>query len=214
MENASNKRNIVNGPHLPAQTPLSHDQKKALLVLAFFSLIILIFGFWRIRYQIYSPFDYEKIIAAAGNDTVETENLDYNLDTDKDGISDYEESEIYNTSPYLEDSDSDGFKDKDEILHGTDPNCPAGQVCQEVLDTTIASTTTGTTSELLDLLEIDTEEAGGADPLESMLSGQSDAATLRQLLIENGMDKDTLDKISDADLLKSYQESLQDTNQE
>lgn len=212
MENASNKRNIVNGQHLSAKTPLSHDQKKALLVLAFFSLVILIFGFWRIRYQIYSPFDYSRALAVADNDAVETENVDYNLDTDKDGISDYEESGVYNTSPYLEDSDSDGFKDKDEILHGTDPNCPAGQVCQEVLDTT--STTTDNTSELLDLLEMDTEEVGGADPLEAMLSGQSDAATLRQLLIENGMDKETLDKISDADLLKSYQDSLQDAKQE
>jgi hypothetical protein len=35
-----------------------------------------------------------------------------------------------------------------------------------------------------------------------------DAATLRQLMIEQGMDKAMLDKISDAELMKSFEETL------
>ncbi len=50
-------------------------------------------------------------------------------DDDLDGISNYEETNVHNTSPYLSDSDSDGLSDKYEIDTGTDPLCPSGQEC-------------------------------------------------------------------------------------
>lgn len=45
-------------------------------------------------------------------------------DTDKDGISDYDEVNIYNTDPFVADTDADGFIDGSEILSGFDPNDP------------------------------------------------------------------------------------------
>jgi len=51
------------------------------------------------------------------------------LDTDQDGLSDYEELYVFNTSPYLDDSDSDGLLDGAEVKNSTDPNCPQGQNC-------------------------------------------------------------------------------------
>jgi len=204
MENASNKRKIVNGAPADSLAPLSHNQKKALLVLAFFSLVVLIFGVWNIRHQIYSPFDYSRSLATTENAAAtSTTANDYTTDTDKDGISDYEEINVYSTSPYLEDTDSDGFNDKDEILHGTDPNCASGQVCHEVLLST--STPTSTVS---NIQTTETTPTTGSSSLESMLEGGSDAASLRQLLLDNGMDKATLDQISDEDLMKSYLESI------
>lgn len=53
-----------------------------------------------------------------------------NQDSDLDGLSDYSEIYVYKTSPYLEDTDSDGKWDKDEVVAGTDPNCPEGENCQ------------------------------------------------------------------------------------
>ena len=44
-----------------------------------------------------------------------------NLDTDQDGISDYDEVTIYSTDPYTADSDNDGFQDGAEILNGYNP---------------------------------------------------------------------------------------------
>lgn len=53
------------------------------------------------------------------------------LDSDLDGLDDYSEIYVYKTSAYLEDSDGDGILDKQEILAGTDPNCPEGQDCTD-----------------------------------------------------------------------------------
>ncbi len=54
-------------------------------------------------------------------------------DTDRDGLSDYDERYIYGTSPYDQDSDNDGYSDYDEVKAGTDPldkkDYPKAEVC-------------------------------------------------------------------------------------
>ncbi len=42
-------------------------------------------------------------------------------DTDGDGVSDYEEINIYHTNPLVRDTDGDGVSDRNEILDGTNP---------------------------------------------------------------------------------------------
>ena len=43
------------------------------------------------------------------------------LDRDGDGLSSWEEVNVYHTDPGLADSDGDGFSDGEEVLNGTDP---------------------------------------------------------------------------------------------
>jgi hypothetical protein len=117
-------------------------------------------------------------------------------DTDGDGLSDYDEINVYKTSPYLEDSDSDGILDKQEILQGTDPNCPTGQVCN-VQEAPASSEAPTATSTILNEGTVDT----------SAPSTEVTPELLRQILLQNGYDKATLDKISDADIMKSYEEA-------
>lgn len=50
------------------------------------------------------------------------------LDSDKDGITDYDEVNIYKTNPFSADTDGDGFTDGAEILGGYDPLDPHSQV--------------------------------------------------------------------------------------
>ena len=42
-------------------------------------------------------------------------------DTDEDGVSDYDENEIYKSNPLNKDSDGDGYEDGVEVSKGTDP---------------------------------------------------------------------------------------------
>jgi len=51
------------------------------------------------------------------------------VDTDGDGLSDFDEENIFFTSKYLSDSDGDGLSDFEEIKMGSDPNCPTGSSC-------------------------------------------------------------------------------------
>ncbi len=55
------------------------------------------------------------------------------LDSDHDGISDYDEAQIYYTDPLSQDSDKDSVPDGDEILKGTNPrdSAPSTTVAYE-----------------------------------------------------------------------------------
>jgi hypothetical protein len=44
------------------------------------------------------------------------------MDTDNDGLRDYDETDIYGTDPENSDSDGDGYPDGEEVKRGFDPN--------------------------------------------------------------------------------------------
>jgi len=204
---------------------LSKSQKISVVFLAFFAFILIIGWGWQLKKNINSPFtprstenSPNKFLADVpefcrdGNCFSNQDELLKNSDTDKDGLNDFDELNIYKTSPYLEDSDSDGYSDKSELDSGNDPNCPVGREC--------ATSFINLNNDPL----LDTEENGlgdlelipgvgslinsGASADQDVLSGNSDAQTLRQMLLDAGMDKVILDQISDENLLKSYQEVL------
>lgn len=118
-------------------------------------------------------------------------------DTDQDGLSDYDELYFYNTSPYIEDTDSDGELDKEEIDKGEDPNCPKGEICGGALRQEI-KTSFGSIKPP-DELEIE-------NPLDAIRD--LDASQLRSLLRESGMTPDMLDQISDQELESMYKKTL------
>lgn len=200
--------------------PLSRGQKIAAGVLAVFAVLVIGLWFAQFKKSIISPLR----TAGTGQELAQNENSDEalkNKDTDSDGLSDWDELNLYKTSPYLEDSDSDGFSDKEEINNGTDPNCPAGRQCFSA-DASAGETNQNTgsllgTSSPDNLLSNQLNlQAGGQNQdtgLQNVLSGNSDAATLRKMLLDAGMDKAMLDKISDEDLIKSYQETLNSSKQ-
>lgn len=224
---------------MPKQSPppLDKNQKIAAASLAVFAVLIIVMWFAQLRNNIYGPFN-----APAGQSQVAQTGVDDQAakdaalkakDTDGDGLSDYDELNIYRTSPYLADTDGDGLKDGDEIKAGTDPNCPKGKTCgQGLLDNTApaqdASTSGATALPDAGLNNLTTQNdtlnsllnqfgatqpttpAAGAALTPDQLNALKniDVASLRQLLIQAGMDKATLDKISDTELMKSYSETF------
>jgi hypothetical protein len=133
------------------------------------------------------------------------------LDTDGDGLSDYDELYIYNTSPFLEDSDSDGVSDKIEIERGQDPNCPIGKDCSGSILVNPAATI-DTAPEVISAVAdsisqpVILPDNTGDLTADSILP--TDVNSLRQVLLQAGMDQSMLDQFSDDDLLQAYQEAF------
>ncbi|PSO45039.1 MAG: hypothetical protein BRC22_01565, partial [Parcubacteria group bacterium QH_9_35_7] len=113
---------------------LTIQQKVGASLLVIFGVLAISLGGLQLRNQIYTPFAIEpqaqaqKALAEFFNDK---EARLRRLDTDKDGLNDYEEINVYNTSRFIKDTDSDGFTDKEEVEQGTDPLCPEGEKCKQ-----------------------------------------------------------------------------------
>jgi len=207
----------------PTPPPLEKNQKIAAISLAVFAVLVVALWFAQLKNNIYGPFN----TPAGSSQTALSEEesqaaKDAALkakDTDGDGLFDYDELNTYKTSPYLTDTDGDGFKDNEEIAKGFDPNCPQGRTCAGgLLDNTPVNQAASASSASGDTLNNLLNQFGASQPAtqsdDSLTSDQlkalknMDAAGLRELLLQNGMDKATLDKISDTDLLKSFEETL------
>lgn len=126
-------------------------------------------------------------------------------DTDKDGISDYDELNIFSTSPYIADSDSDGRQDGVEITEGGDPNCALGKTC--------ASTEliqAGANSAFLNA-QAPTAPAATETPTlndaVSVLQGLS-VSEVRELLQGSGVEAEQLAQLSDEEIMALYQDAL------
>ncbi|MDO8668720.1 MAG: hypothetical protein Q7K65_00310 [Candidatus Buchananbacteria bacterium] len=163
------------------------------LVVSFFAVIL---GITQFSSSLRKP--VTDLMLLAGQDTSSSSDAlailaQQQKDTDGDGLSDYDELSVYGTSPYLADSDSDGVSDKEEITAGHDPNCSTGDNCFR--------------TEAVYLNQ--NLNSGSGQTL--LLSG-SDPQALRALLLQNGFPQDQLDKITDDQLLTTYQQALAGQN--
>lgn len=219
---------------------LSKNQKWAVAGLAVFAVLIVVLWSVQLKNNIYGPLNSGSTgtnETAQVSDQTASDLALKNKDTDSDGLNDYDELNIYKTSPYLEDSDGDKLKDGEEVAKGADPNCPAGRTCatsEFIGDNASTPASPGlqqggpassadTLNNLSDqsaALNSLLDQMNAANPAaDSSASGDLtaeqkqalkgiDAASLRQLLIEAGMDKTALDQISDTELMQSYNETL------
>jgi hypothetical protein len=191
-------------------------------VLVFFGISTLILGILKISTtisstELYNQAENEPINSSAGIDNMQKsiEELQAS-DTDGDGLSDFDELYVYNTSMYLADTDSDGYDDKSEIDGGYDPNCPKGLDCRgtsssvdettdqtadQTTDQTTDETTGQTTDQTTDMSQLPTETK---EQLENLTPDE-----IRQLLLATGqINQEDLDKIDDATLMQVMEEIL------
>lgn len=181
--------------------------KKALIVLfLFFGVFLIFFSFRQLKNNIYSPFNFAVGDATDLNEAESDLASKYKLqdmDTDGDGLSDYDEIYIYDTSPYLADTDSDGVSDYDEIALNTDPLCAEGQDCYGLEDNFLVEP-----DEVIPADEVNTElvveKSEELSVIEDIMSGEIDASILRKLLLDNGFVEEELEQISDEDLKQVY----------
>jgi hypothetical protein len=146
-------------------------------------------------------------------------------DTDLDGLSDYDEKNLYGTSPYLSDTDSDGIDDKTEVTSGTDPLCKTGTTCSAGISDSgafVPATAAGTFVSDVPKPAAPVPPTGvGGD---SQLSANASSGTLtpgdierlkalpvseiRTLLISSGANADAVGAMSDAEVQSTYLELL------
>lgn len=176
---------------------LSKEQKIGFVLLLCFAVLAVGLGILQIRNTMYAPFALNTNVPSELKDKVNDQlSLQYR-DTDMDGLSDFDELYVYNTSPYLADTDSDGIPDKQEVDQGTDPNCATGKTCipEETAQVAVTSSTLGTAVD-------------PGTPPQDINQMLQDPKQLRQMLSQAGMDKKVLDSYSDADLLKMTQDAM------
>lgn len=115
------------------QTPLTGQQKLGLSVFVVIGIATLFLGIMQIKKNVASPFVRNTDIKFRTPEEIEKANEDRlkALDTDGDSVNDFDELYVFRTSPYLEDSDSDGEPDGKEIAANSDPNCPKGKTCRQ-----------------------------------------------------------------------------------
>lgn len=129
-------------------------------------------------------------------------------DTDKDGLSDYDERALYRTSKYLTDSDNDGIGDGLEVQNGKNPNCPEGSDCS-AQDASAVGPGQGVEG-FAGLLPTDsamTAEIKTPEDLEKYLN----ALTLDQIraaLEQSGVAKETLAGLTDTQLRELFDRAL------
>ena len=195
-------------------------QKIGFSLLLVFGLLTVGLGFLQLRNTIYLPFANNALADATGQ-KVSTAAIDeltaaQRLDTDHDGLSDYDENNFYGTSQYIPDTDSDGTPDGEEVKKGTDPLCAAGKVCETAADNKTATSTASTTdfsspllqtvSSPVDLVNAATPKTetalGGSETTIDVAALANNPAAVRKLLKDSGQLTDAdLAKLTDAELL-------------
>ncbi len=211
--------------------------KKAFLVIAAIAILILIFWIIQLRKNIIYP------LHGGVNPKILQQLADSNLqqtqtptgeeaelksrDTDADGLNDWDELNLYKTSPYLADSDSDSFSDKAEIESGNDPNCPKGENCflnstqSGESDTELSSGSLLESSLLMPTSTATLSVTGTTSPSVSQLSAEeknalreslgdkiNDPTAIRALLAQMGMDQNSLSALSDQVIIETLNNLL------
>lgn len=134
-------------------------------------------------------------------------------DTDGDGLVDYDELYVYKTSPYIADSDSDGYTDQEEIFSGNNPNCPTGKTCGVSGDGGETAGSAVSTDELLEAIgveEVDvyTEvDLNSPEALESFFE-QATLEQIRAALLDAGVSQEELDAIDDETLQLFFEDLI------
>ena len=218
------------------RSKLNTEQKMALVLFLILSTGGIFFGFRSFGANIYRPIQLQFAKFYTGEDVVNPDSAEAKQmaalklkDTDGDGLSDYDETYVYKTNPYLKDSDSDGIDDKTEVMGGTDPNCPTGKVCNTA---TGAPTDAGTNTSEAVASDTSSVTAGlvglTTDPTAILDSGKIQFKTkadveayansitvkqIRDMLLQSGQIKKVdLDKISDQDLQQIYKDAVGQTS--
>ena len=210
----------------PERSALSAEQKVAFALLMFLGIGGVFFGFKSFGANLIRPVELqfaeyanrERVLTTDEREKKEIEESK-KRDTDVDGLTDYDELYVFKTSPYLDDSDSDGVSDQEEIFSGEDPNCPIGKTCGAVAtgEATVDSTGTdvkgvlGTTVGANSILSSGgLDFATGADVEAFFRDVTMDE--IRSALLQSGVPAEQLEALDDDTLRDYFDQAVDNTS--
>lgn len=204
---------------MESNTKITREQKVRVALLFVFALLTVALAFFQIRNNVMTPFVYRSKVDTEKKTLRDFQVQLQNVDTDQDGINDYDELNFHGTSPYLPDSDSDGKNDKIEIDAGSDPLCAEGQRCEGGEGTgpvasstpnffnTLAPTAIGALSEELKTAE--QSQISGDQTEAAIAELMQNPEQIREMLRQSGqIPSEKLNQLSDEALIKMLTESL------
>ncbi len=175
------------------------EQKASLTLVIIAGCVALVLGGFYLVRHIASPFfiEYSGEFYFTQEQEATIQMMEQQLkDTDGDTLTDYDELYVYGSSPYLMDTDGDGYNDDTEILAGTDVDCAAGQDCS---DADIASTTDLFDDVAPDAAEITPSSGTSLSDIQEAIR-ELTAEEIRELLVTAGADPEMVAEIPDEDL--------------
>lgn len=190
---------------------LTKEQRIGLVLLSSFAIMAVGLGILQLRNTLYEPFALNSSVPTTIKTDINSPEALQLRDTDRDGISDFDEMYVYSTSAYLADSDSDGIADKIEIDSGSDPLCAVGKDCSAMVENPDAALVRNTTSSLKITGNSAEISAIGEKPVD-LEQALQDPKQVRQMLLTSGMDAKILKAVSDADLMKLVNQAMAISN--
>ena len=198
MEPEQNNRVIIR----KSSSAFTREQRAGFTLVIVAGGLALVLGILYMGRHLSSPFDIDysgpQYLSSAEQEMLEILEQKQS-DTDGDSLSDYDELNLHNTSPYLEDTDGDGYTDPAELASGTDPTCAPGQICNTQDDITPINT-----ADLFGAVtdsQIDAQQA--MVDIQSAISSLS-VADIRALLISAGVAEVEVNAMSDAQVQEFF----------
>jgi hypothetical protein len=211
----------------------TNEQKFSVSILALCGFFAIVLSMVHMRENIRSPFlvNNDEVLATkklVGTSLAEDEARLKRIDTDGDGLSDFDEINIFHTNANLRDTCGDGMSDNIRIATGKNLNCsaqmsnPSGAIDVSSLLRESASSSIG-----IGAIDLSPPQPIGLDTA-GLLKASEDAVTVEnsisdkenifQLLprdpeqirtaLQGKVDAEKLRTISDAELLKVYDQAI------
>lgn len=196
------------GLQIGAGTRLTREQKAGFIFVIVCGFAALVLGGQYLWTHMAAPFAVNytgpKFLTGSEQDAAKVA-AERKLDSDADTVNDYDELYIYKTSPYLNDSDSDGLLDGSEIAAGQDPNCATGATCNSVAneDVVMSSNSAALDAQAAALAARQAEIEGALTDLYS-----KPVSEIRLLLVQSGADQASVDAMTDEEVNAMYQSVL------
>lgn len=203
---------------------LTKEQRISMVVLGLCGILAVGLSVYNIKNSIRSPFMADKSIIEKdklliGETDAEKIARQKRVDTDGDGLSDWDESNVYKTNPNLRDSCGDGISDNVRVRTGKYLGCLNSPSGVGVLDySQVQSTSTDlfsapSASSLIDqtqaMIGADTSTQSALNSAQAAIP-QRDPASIRQMLLESGqVNMDEVNKLTDQELLNIYDQAVQ-----